>query len=129
MLFLLPLLQIIPLRYCCAGSLAEREAGRRLGNLFTFVTLQPHRRDTTKSIKEGRGHIWFLFTAKENILGSCNASTFEFPSLGNHLHLAPTLFSQSLECHTFKEQAKVGPKSLIFPKNDHQLIYSKGSVN
>ena len=27
------------------------EAGRRLGNLFTFVTLQPHRKDTTKNIK------------------------------------------------------------------------------
>ena len=110
--------------------LAEREAGRRLGNLFTFVTLQPHRRDTTQSIKEGRGHIWFLLIAKEKkMAGSCNASTFEFPSLGNHLHLAPTLFSQSLKCHTFKEQAKLGPKSLIFAKNDHQLIYSKTSVN
>ena len=99
--------------------LAEREAGRRLGNLFTFVTLQPHRRDTTKSIKEGRGHIWFLLIAKEKkMAGSCNASTFEFPSLGDHLHLAQS---------TFKEQAEVGPKSLIFSMNDHQLIYSKAS--
>ena len=110
--------------------LAEREAGRRLGNLFTFVTLQPHRRDTTQSIKEGRGHIWFLFIAKEKKLWG-----LVMPLLLSFLHLGtiyvwpqPTLFSRSLKCLTFKEQAKVGPKSLIFSMNDHQLIlYSKAS--
>ena len=63
-------------------------------------------------------HFLIAFFKMSALMPYCNASTFEFPSLGDHLHLAQS---------TFKEQAEVGPKSLIFSMNDHQLIYSKAS--
>ena len=87
MLLLLSLLkllwQIIPLRYRCVGG----GAGGRLGNLFTFVTLQPHRKDTTEHIKTNNDNVEDTAAVQDNLrhrvtILNTLALSFEVPTIG-----------------------------------------------
>ena len=68
------------------------EAGRRLGNLFTFVTLQPHRKDTTKNIKAIYLHLSIFCTLQPHGKDTIKKAIYlQFKNLKqficNYLHL------------------------------------------
>ena len=68
------------------------EAGRRLGNLFTFVTLQPHRKDTTKNIKAIYLHLSIFCTLQPHGKDTIKKTKRQFiyslkQFICNYLHL------------------------------------------
>ena len=76
------------------------EAGRRLGNLFTFVTLQPHRKDTTKNIKAIYLHLSIFCTLQPHGKNTIKKTKKQFI---RSLKIQSNSFAIIYICYTIKK--------------------------